>query len=376
MKSKLCWASFVPLTLIAVFLKLSQAMFPDGTMLGLSSLMLDYLFIAVIVLILLFSALFCLLDKKISPYYLPHRNPAAGIIGMLIALLFAADGAGILFRLFGSGTVDALGIAEAVLLLLSAVVFVTMGLTHSFKAGESKRFALFNVMPALLCAVRMVAVFVQFTTISIRLADVPMLVCYIFATLFFFNYAVALSLTKAKNAVKSCFVFGFPAVASLLTCGGCTLLFRFDTQDIFANLGAAEMLLVALYIFAFLIELTAFVPDNDSIELVSEADDGIARVPVNADGFVVGTNDEDERDAHSDADYISRADTRSYLYRESPRNATEPYGYSGDSSDNADYLTDIYKSQNDNDNPENPRSYAERMDEIDKLILDISSKSD
>ena len=65
MKTKLAWIPFVPLFLAAGFLKLAQGFMPDGGLMGLSSLQLDYCYIGACVLIFLFTLLFVLLDKKI-----------------------------------------------------------------------------------------------------------------------------------------------------------------------------------------------------------------------------------------------------------------------------------------------------------------------
>lgn len=366
MKSKLTWIPFIPLCLAACFCKAAQGLFDEGTVFGLSNLMLDYCFIGLVVLIFLFALLFCLVDKRISTYYLPHRNFGAGIVGILLALAFAADGAITLFRMFESGKTEVLRAIEAVLLMLGAIVFIVLGLTHSFRGEEGKRFSLINVIPALLCAMRMILCFVSFTTISIRLADVTALVCYIFATMFFFNYAVALSLIKAKNAVKSCFIFGFPAVASMLACGAVKLAFGFDTEDLFANLGGVEMVLIGLYILAFLIELTIFIKDKDSVEIIDGDEDDGDDSDDEVSGFVVPTDRPDD----DGSSYLTTADTKDYLYQEVQREDATPRM----EDDDADaYITGLTDAPEGDDRP---RDYESRLDEIDRLILEISEQSD
>ncbi len=373
MKSKLSWVPFIPLCLLACFCKAAQYLFPEGTVLGLSNLILDYCFIGMVVLIFLFSALFCLVDKRISTYYLTHRNIPAGILGILLALAFAADGAMAMFNMFGVGKPDALKVIEAVLLLLSAIVFIVLGLTHSFRGSEGKGFSAFNVLPAILCAIRMIICFVGFTTISIRLADVPELICYIFATMFFFNYAVALSLTKAKNAVKSCFIFGFPAAAATLSYGAVKLIFNFDSQDLFANVGAVQMVLMGLYILAFLIELTAFVKDKDSVKIIDpddeDDDDMDASAQKTVDSFVVPPERDDDDEPESA--YLTTADTKDYLYRESERKDNTPV-MKRDPKDIDTYITEITEEKP--ETSDRPRDYTSRLDEIDKLILEISEQ--
>lgn len=339
-------------------------------MFGLTDLYMDYLFIGAIVLIFLFSALFCLIDRRISTYYLPHRNFPAGVIGIAAALVLAGDGADSIYRAVTSGSFDALELIDSVLLILSAIIFVVLGLTHSLRSASGKRFVLFTVIPALFLAERVISCFVGFTTISIRLADVPKLACYIFAVMFFFNYAVTLSLTKTKNAVKSCFIFGFPAAASMLVYGIVKLIFDPDVVSLVNNAEALEMVLLGAYILAFLIELTVFVRDKDSVVVLEDDEDEAPEPQENVGGFVVGMKDGDDRGSDVDSSYLSTADTEDYIYRETQNdNETE----AADPNDLEGYLTTATQEDGLDDRPSD---YESRLDRIDKLILEISEKSD
>ena len=371
MRSKLSWIPFIPLTLIATFCMLAQGLFEEGTVLGLSNLYLSYAFIGAVVLIFLFALLFCLTDKRISPYYLPRRNYISGIAGILLALLLAADGADMIIRLTSSGVPDILKIIEAILLLASSVVFVVLGLSHSFKGADGKPMSLLSIVPALMCAVRMVTCFVEFTTISLRTADVPRLACYIFATLFFFNYSVTLSLTKAKNAVKSCFIFGFPAAAALIGYSAYHLGFEMDMLDPVANIRPAEMALMAIYILAFLVELTLFIPDKDHVRIIEDEEEP-EEVYTNDDedheGFIVSSN-EDEPKEEIASSYLTTADTSDYLYHTVP--VDEEARQAAPAPDMENYLTQI-----DHENDDRSTDYESRLDEIDKLILEISETNE
>ena len=373
MKSKLTWAPFIPLALIACFFKLAQGFLPEGAVLGMSALVLDYLYMAAVGIIFIFALIFCLVDKKIAAYYLPHRNIFAGVVGLLLALLLAADGAMTLLRIIGSGSADALSIIGSVLALLSAILFIVLGLNHSFRNKESRNLTLFNVMPALLCGVRMVLCFVSFTTISIRLADVSSLICYIFATLFFFNYAVALSLTKTKNAVKNCMMYGFPAVAALIPYGVCHLAFAFDTQDLLNNAQPLEMLLFGLYILALLIELTVFVKDKDSIVVIENEEPLPDISEEKVQGFLASNVNEDENDMNEDTAYLETRDTEDFLYQETPFD-DDPEVNEEVAKDFESFLTEMTEDETSED--DRPKDYESRLDEIDKLIIEINGQSD
>ncbi|MBQ3266274.1 MAG: hypothetical protein IJH07_10915 [Ruminococcus sp.] len=374
MKSKLAWIPFIPLALIACFLKIGREFLPNGAVMGLSALKLEYLFLGCVALIFVFSVVFCLIDRKIASYYLPRRNFIAGILGLLLALLLAADGADSLFLTFSSGAINMLDLSGSILSILSAVVFVVLGLRHSFRYEEGKHFSLLNVLPALMCGVRMILSFVQFTTISIRLADVSGLICYIFATMFFFNYAIILSVIKSKNAVKNCFIFGLPAAAVMIPSGLYSLLFSFNAEQITKNLQPLSILLMGLYILTILIELSFFVRDRDSVELVLNDAPAVDVSKEKVEGFIASNQGEDDNDSDRDDSHLDARDTEGFLYQEFHAEDEEPEESEEKKNDAELYLTDI--SEDADEENDRPKDYESRLDEIDKLIIDINGQSD
>lgn len=376
MKSKLSWIPFVPLAILGCFLKLGQGFLPEGTVFGQSNLVLEYLYLGCAALILIFAFIFTLADKKIASYYLPHRNYPAGIVGLLLALLLAADGANTLFHCFSSGIVDVLGVIGAVLSLLSAIVFIVLGLNHSFRYKEGKQFSLLNVLPALFCGVRMILSFVTFTTISIRLADVSSLICYVLGTMFFYNYALMLSLTKAKRAVKNCFVYGLPAVAVMVPYGIYHLMFAFNSEIIMDNLRPLEITLLGLYILCVMIEISAFVRRQDEIEFV---EDEVPQVDISeekVEGFIASNQGEDDNDTEQEMDdsVLESRDTEGFLYREQEQDDDEPEESEEKRAETANYLTEITEDSEEDD--DRPKDYESRLDDIDKLIIEINGQSD
>ncbi len=378
MTSKFSWILFIPLTLAACFAKLAQTLLPDNSIFGLSDMMLDYAALGCIAVIFLFALIMCICDRKISKYYLPHRNIPAGIIGILLALLMAADGADSIYKIIAADKIDVLAVVEAVLLIFAAVVFVVIGMAHSFTGKRGgKTFGLLYAAPSLICAVRLIRCFVDFTTISIAQADIVRLFCYIFATMFFFNFAVTMSLIQAKHAVKSCFIYGFPAAAAMLAYAVGNLYANFDTNNLMNNAHTVEIALLGLYILAFLIELTVYVKDKDHV-MIEDRDDVDYKELHDGeisddDDFVVTGLDDDERPDTPASSYISTADTGDFLYRESnDESRREPSYYKAAANDLKDYITDEVASEYDADGKS--KSYTDQLDEIDKLILEISSE--
>ena len=373
MKSKLSWIPFIIFMPVAVFCRIAPNFFEEGHLFGKGSLVPDYLFLAAAALIFLFSVLFCALDSRISPYYPRRRNVLAGLVGLLLSIAFAADGANTLITVFGSGKPSALTIAEGILLVLSAVVLITMSLSSMFRGRNSKPASLLCVIPAVMLAIRMISCFVSFTTISLKLADVTALCCYVFATMFFYHYSVTLSVVESKSGVKNCFVFGLPAAASMLAYGAAKLAFGFNAGDLLSNIVPVEMVLTALFIIVFLIEVSRHAQDRETLTVIGVNDEDPAenvKTQENVDGFLVSVKDESEREDEAASSYYTNTDTTDYLYREVK--SEEPAGESF-TPDTEGYLTDAVAED---ENDDRPKDYASRLDEIDKLILEISEKSD
>ena len=275
MTSKLSWIAFIPFALAAIAIKVIQLFFigPDGTFYGFNSLMLSYLAIACAVVVMLFAVIFCLIDRKTAQVYLIHKNFVAGIFGLLLAVSLACDGANRAFYAFGSMGVDFFEIADIILTLLCAIVFVVLGLNHFVGNGGVKGLSVFYLVPALWSALRLVECFLSFTTVSIAVTDVSPLVCYVFATLFLFNYATIVALMKGKGPVRASFIYGMPAAIMLVSYGAYSLvstLYFGSTFNIFNQLPYFEMTLLGLYILAFIIEISLFVKRKDEIEIVEE----------------------------------------------------------------------------------------------------------
>ncbi len=275
MTSKLSWIAFVPFTLAALAIKVIQVLFigEDGTFMGFNSLMLSYLAVACTVAVLLFTVIFCFIDKKTASVYPINKNFFAGIFGLILAVALACDGANRAFYIMRTMTFEFFEIADIVLTLLCAIVFVVLGLNHFVGNGGVKGIAVFYLIPALWSAFRLVKCFLEFTSVSIAVTDITKLTCYIFATLFLFNYAMIVALMQGKSPVRSAFIYGLPAVTILLS----YVVFEFlgiytggVSFNLFNQIESIELCALSLYTFAFVIEMSACVKRKDQIEIVEE----------------------------------------------------------------------------------------------------------
>lgn len=411
MASKLSWIAFAPMTLLAIAIKIIQVFFITAdtpTFFGLDNIMLSYAAIGCALVTLLFAVIFCAVDRKIAPVYKIGRNIFAGIFGVFFATSLACDGANRAFRMFSSMNFEVLETIDVLLTVCCAVVFVVLGLNHFVGNGGVKGLAVFYLIPAVWSALRLVICFMDFTTISIKVADVTNLVAYIFLTLFLFNYAMVVALMKGKSPVKSTFIYGMPATVMLIAYGFFSLATAItsDAQfELFDNLQGVQAVLMGLYIFAFVYELTADVKSKDEIEILDDSNESeyedidefeqsinvvnpisdtqrnipqmstaYASSDVNDDEDMIFSIDEIEDDdiAPQNTVFSNDQDTDDYVYAsaetENDAAGVEEIGEIDTSADK--YITkedSTYDSDDDKDAVED-----EWMDHIDQLILEIS----
>ncbi len=418
MTSKLSWIAFVPFSLAAIAIKIIQLFFmgPDGTFYGFNGLMLSYLAIACAVVVLLFAVIFCLVDRKTAPVYAINRNIACGLFGVLLAICMACEGANRAFLMLRSMDGDVFDIIDIVFTVLCAIVFVVLALNHFVGNGGVKGLSVFYLVPALWSAFRLVNCFLSFTTVSIAVTDVTILACYVFTTLFLFNYAMIVSLIKGKSPVKSAFIYGLPAVTLLLSYSVyelvSSLVIKSVTFNLFTNLHSFEMLLMALYILSFVIELSACVKRKDEIEIIEDEDVEYEEVEEPDSEFINAISNsisngnkpdqavnevlresmdedhlsEDDRvfieiaqtSLNNTEQYFKDADTSEFIYGQAPSDddfilpvASDdtPYEVRSDESVDA-YITKADSTYADDDDDSSYGKFS--MDRIDKLILEIS----
>lgn len=293
MTSKLSWIAFAPFAILAFAVKVIQMMFLDGngTFMGLSNLTLSYIAIGCALVVFLLAIIFCITDKKIASVYLLNKNYISGILGLVMAILLACDGANRAYSVFRTMDIGIFQIADIVLTIVCAVVFVVFGLNHFVGNGGVRGLAVFYLVPALWGAFRLITCFLQFTTVSITITDVTILACYIFATLFLFNYAMIVSVMKGRAPVKATFIYGLPAVIVLLCCGMYDLYGALKSTNFvfFNNVESLEFVVLSLYILTFAIELTANVCSRDEIEIVEAEDQDEYDQIVDPDSHFVDT---------------------------------------------------------------------------------------
>lgn len=279
MTSKLSWVAFVPFAIAAVAIKIAQVLFitdATPTFMGLNSLELSYVAIGCVVAILLLSFILCITDKKIAPYYTMKRNIITGLFGALIAVMFAYDGANRLFSAFEVPNIDVMFVVDSILTLCTAIVFVVLCLSHIIGTNVSKGLSLFYLLPAIWSGFRLVSTFMKFTTVSIAVSDVSILAVYILLTLFLFNFASLIAFINSKSPIKATFVYGFSAAAMLIAYSAnavYTLVYSGVRFEILQNAETIEIALLGLYILTFLVELSIRSVKKDEVDIIYPEND-------------------------------------------------------------------------------------------------------
>lgn len=395
MKVKFGWISFIPITIASIILKIAQVLFVSdegATLYGFTSMQLSYLAIGCIVLVLVFSIIFSIIDRKTAPYYKFNRNVLSGILGVIVAVIFACDGANKIFNLVELNGYTLLNVADAIFTLLCAIVFVVIGLSRIIGNTVNNGLAIFYLFPAIWSAIRLINCFLSFTKVSIWVTDVTKLVCYILLTLFLFNFAILVSTIKGKSPVKLNFVYGFSTVTALFVYSIYEIISMIISENQFAVLDKAEVFeffTLAVFILVFLIELTKGVKTKDEIEIIDidpenladeiEEEDAVSDSLLTDDishtDLITGL-DEETKDAAPLHSYLETQDTSDFIYRVMPTSDEankESMNKSDDYPENTDEYVIDKEVIEDTDLPDIDK-YTSQLDDIDKLILNISEE--
>lgn len=424
MKTKLCFIPFIPAALFMMFLKYKESgLAAKETFMGLNSIQLSYLTIGVGVALFLVCVVINLFDKKTAQFYSLVKNPVSAIFAFLVGIIIACDGAFSIMNDVSSGTFSVFPLIGSVFSIFAAVAFIYIASCHFSGKNCKNSMAVLILLPALWGCVKLLVSFLSYTTKSVLSTDMIGLICYVFITLFFFSSAMVLSNLEGRNPVKGCYIYGLPMIACLLA---------YSTKLIMKNVLATgnfdikELLLptaflsIAVYALAFLIELTLKCKTKDQILVVPERDDldeyqistvreevafdenydrngdylpqnGVGSEqlifgtdfdetadynvmkPSNRQPVVLSTEDESfnvlpDTNEISETDHGKKTERMPVSFEKTEN--TETSGNSEVRIADSDFITSIQEPVDDKD------EFEVRMDEIDKLILEIQKKQE
>ncbi|MGN0551302.1 MAG: hypothetical protein ACI4I4_05595 [Acutalibacteraceae bacterium] len=387
MKIKLSWLFFIPLFIATVLLRVYQVLFIDNGILkgffdgGLVSIA----FVGAILLMFVILIALCIADKKTSGVYRFHRNIPAGIFAVLTGIAVIADLAVRGMSVFGLGigaenlgsaffvsefsvnlVTNVLNIIDLIASIFGGIAFIFIGAASlSGKRLTYKRRGLM-LAPVLWVCMRMVITFASYTHVAVNAQDMSDLIFLVFATLFTFNLCLIFSNTKGKNPVKACFLYGMPAIALAFAYCAARIVAIISSGaqfDVLANICVPEYICFALFMLFFIAELSGkATAKTDDEKSEKKSEDKTYEAPERLEKK--STIGENKRENLSEArvrvkdQYLAQADE--IVERVEHGNAEDE-----------DY---VFASGGEQQEKETPGTYGVNLDDIDRLILEISSR--
>lgn len=368
MKSKLSWIPFIPIVFAAVFLRVYQVLFVDsGVDKGfLDSNVISLIFVGSIILLFVLLAILNAADKKTSPEYQVGKNIFAGIFAMLSGVLLLTDVSTIVMNLSVSTNVFA-SVIDAAFTVLGGIMIFIMGLSSLTGKNITKKVPFLMLFPTVWSCARLIITFLSYTTISVNSIDMSDLVYMVFTTLFLFNASMLYINLQGKNPVKACFLYGLPAVAVIFAYAGAlisSLVHSGQSVDFLSNIRMFEFLALALYMIFFLVELTAGAKEKTPEQTADAAAPEAPELALETE--MPGLDNERQSMMHTPADPETEQAQKIMDEVEAAQRKVEDSDYVG--------YYDRKKSDKKEKNNAGVSDYASTLDDIDRLILEISSR--
>ncbi len=252
MKLKSSWIVFIPTFLSALGIQMFQSISganPFGFMIA---------GVAVTLLMALGVIIIACNDRYTVREYEPKKNFASGVLLCISAVATAFYGVTGVSYLFDE-KLEILKILLAGSALLSAIVFVLLGINALTGNYTVTAAPIMTLAPVLMFALELVNRFISYTTVAVASTEVYDILSIVFLLIFMFYCASIYAGIPTKQSVKCCFIFGMP---------GITLTFMWCIKEFMPILsGKAPFvfneripefiaLSVSLFALTFLLEIT------------------------------------------------------------------------------------------------------------------------
>ncbi len=274
MRVKYSVIPFIPAFLAMMFLKLMSLFGLDGNglFLGMNAMNITYAVIGVCVGLFVVCVIINIFDRKTSPVYPVKKNVAAGALSLIGGAMVIASAAA-RFSAALSNSLDSeyfmMIVICAIFSLPAGIALMLISKVHFQGKSIVSNVSILFVFPALWGCAELVTEFLMATKASIYSRDLTSMFCYIFLTLYLFSNSMIVSRIKGRNPVKSCFIYGLPAVSVSLTFGVyeiCRLMregFEYSSM-----LAAIQFIILGLYAASFIAELFANSYTKDEFEVI------------------------------------------------------------------------------------------------------------
>ena len=271
MKVKFSVIPFIPAVFAMIFFRVMSiyGMDESGNFLGMDRMALSYVTIGIALGLFVLSVLFNIFDRKTAPVYPVKKNFLAGIFAILSGLVIIASSCMSLVEITTNSEYFMMGVISAVFSLPAGLAFIIMSKVHFTGKSTVSGISFLYVFPALWGCTELVFEFLNATKVSISATDLTSLFCYIFITLYYFSHSMVVSRIKGRNPVKSCFIYGLPAIA-LAFSHGVYLIITTTNESIsyIPYLTAAQFIILGLYALSFVVEMFINSYTKDELEVI------------------------------------------------------------------------------------------------------------
>lgn len=285
MRIKLSWVPFIPIAILAVFLRIYQVMFTgNGADTGfLSNSALWLVYAGLVAFLFIIIGILSLSDKKTSGIYNVGKNFFAGLFAVIAGALLCF-GAGMeimqIIGLHDSGEIFRL-LFDAVFSIAGGIVFMIMGVSSISGSGKLKHAKGALLLPPIWCCVRLMTTFIDYSHKLPNSIDMTDIFILSFMTLFIFAVSMIYGNVQGKNPVKAAFLYGLPGIVvtfayaavsitqQIISGQGFVLVSNTRNGSV-SNINTIQYLALALYALFFIIELTTKAKIKDEDEIAAE----------------------------------------------------------------------------------------------------------
>lgn len=397
MRTKLCWIPFIPVTLIMIFLKyIETTLSADETFMGLDIIGLRYTVIALVPILLILCILISLFDRKTSPFYLVNRNIGAALFTFIAAVAVMFKSVMSIMNILSSGNISVIDLVTAIIGIIAGIAILFMASYHLSGKNYSSSLGVLMLFPALWAAFELILIFLSYTTISVLSKDMLDLICFALIALFLFTDSMVLGSMEGKNPVKRCFIYGMPTVAATFAYTTYQAITYINTESLEISDVANTITIFAIGAYALfeIIELTFKANTKEAVVVIDKEDEvkEYAQSTVREEvDLLLGESENDHQESLdlkeenreeynlSDLDIeedISPVNEKveENKYKEVSDAPKKPERSSLKETNNISDLDFVIAPKEDvrKNSPKN--ELDTRMDQIDKLILEIQSK--
>ncbi len=274
MKIKFSWIPFIPVAVLAVFLRIYQKLFVDSRIdTGfLSSDMIWLVYAGLVGFLFVVLLLLSVTDRRTSSHYTIKRNFFAGLFGVIASALIIFDAGMKAGQLLSDGIVTLTQPLEVLFSILGGVAILVMGASSFSGKNFAKKMGIFSVVAPIWCCINLVFTFIEYTKQSVNAFDMTNLFFMAFMTMTIFNLSMAYQNVDCKNPIKGTIVYGMPAFVVTIVYAVANLIDQLQVNRTYDFMGSIDIIIfvaLAFYVLFMMIEFTTNANDSED-EVVIE----------------------------------------------------------------------------------------------------------